>query len=289
MACLLQRNKAQEADALFRAFRGAQVSSENAALARINLAACLNVRAMQLKNEFAEYRCARACYEYSLELDPGDATICCNFALLLWSCLGDYPAAALRFEQALKLSPFSGSTHSIFAMFLTHAYRDPQRALEHFRISSSLSPLEGSIPGNFATWHILMGDLSNGWAMAKRSWKLCLPAPDRIMARPLLCATAILLLKGQDASIPLGQMKALFQQGVHHVAWIITALLDELDKQLPSDKAKLVRTVSAAIADKRQLSVLEADPIWQATPPTPLETSWREIGDFQSATANGSA
>ncbi len=274
IACLLRNKDSQAANALFREFSENLPQSESPTSARSILAVCLNRMAIGLKDEFAEYQAARVCYEFSIEMNPRAATTFCNLALLLWSCLGDFPEAGLRFEQALKLNPSSGHIHSTYAMFLTHTLRDCQRALDHFEKSMSLSSTEAHLPGNFATWCILTGDLSKGWQLAKRSMKLGLPSPDRVMARPLFCAASILILRQQDPSIPLGQMKTLFSRGIDHVAWIITALLKELDRLVPPDKAKLLRAITEAIAYKKQLHVLETDPMWQAIQPVPLEAQW---------------
>lgn len=277
IACLLRKRDIAAAHTLFSTFAERLPRSESATSARNGLALCLNRRAIELKDEFAEYQAASACYELSLEMDPKNATTCCNLALLLWSCLNDYPGAAARFEQALKLNPSSGHIHSTYAMFLTHTERAPQRALEHFEESMRLAPTENHISGNFATWCVLTGNLPKGWQLAKRSMQLCLPSPDRVMVRPLFCAAAILFLRQHDASIPLGQMRALFAHGINHVAWIITALLDELDRSLPAATTELLRAVCAGIGDKKHLQRLEDNSAWRAVQPVTFDTPWPEL------------
>ena len=140
----------------------------------------------------------------------------------------------------------------------------------------ALSPNDSGIPANYAALLLQQGDLAKAWSLSERSQRLCLPAPDRTMARPLFCAAAILLLQGHDASVPLGQMKALFAMGIDHVAWVLTALLDELGRKLPRDSFHLMRAISEAISDKQRLGNLEADPMWHAIKAVSFDTPWPE-------------
>ncbi len=280
IGCLLRMGKEEEATAVMRGLVSRLPISNSPTSGRHWLAATLNQRAIELKDSFAEYEAARRCYEFALELSPDDATTCSNLALLLWSCIGDFDSAGERFEQASKLAPLNGLIQSTYALFLTHTKLQFDSALEHFKRSIELSPNESYISGNFATWHIIKGNLNEAWKLAKEAMRLCRPKPDRTMVRPLFCAAAILMLEHKDPSVPLGQIKTLFEHGINHVAWIVTALLDELDRRLAPEDAQFFRAISAAIADSRKIDDLNAFSLWKAAPLAPFDIDWPKTIDY---------
>jgi hypothetical protein len=104
--------------------------------------------------------------------------------------------------------------------------------------------------------------------------RLGLSQPDRIMAHALFCATAVLLLTGQSAAIPIGQMKTLFARGIHHVPWALAATLGVLAQQLPGTSNDLMRAISDAISHKECLARLEVYPAWQEAQAVSLDTPW---------------
>jgi hypothetical protein len=149
-----------------------------------------------------------------------------------------------------------------------------EHAHEHFDKARELWPNDNAIPGNYATWAIIQGDLDAAWQLARRAFMLSCPAPDRIMVRPLFCATVVLLLEGRDPSIPLGQLRRLFDMGINHVAWVVTALLERTDKDLSPEWSALLRAISAAVADKSELGVLKSLSRWQSLEPVGFDVPW---------------
>jgi hypothetical protein len=121
---------------------------------------------------------------------------------------------------------------------------------------------------------IEQGDLAAAWAMLERSMRLCLSEPTRITARPLFGAVAVLLLRGGDASVPLGQLKKLFADGIEHVPWVVTAMLDALERKLPGDSMGLMRAVSEAIDHKERLGRLEENPVWREVKAVSFDARW---------------
>ena len=231
---------------------------------------------MELKNEFSEFAASRVCYELSLEIDPDNATTHNNFALLLWVCLHEPNAAADQFLRALAIDPKDGNVHGNYAHFLAQTMNDQEGATSHFELAMKLSPNNNGTPANYAALLVQQGELATAWSFCQRSHRLCLSDPDRIMARPLLCAAVILLLQRHNASVPLGQIKKLFARGVNHVGWILTALLEVLEGKLSKDSYQLMRAISDTISDKRYLDNLESNPIWRSVRPVALDTPWPE-------------
>ena len=276
VGCVLLRGSTEAAQTMIHEFVPQLPAADTFGCARMILARCLSETGIQLKNEFSAFSASKSCYELSLEIDPDNAPTHNHFALLLWLCLHDAPAAAGHFQTSLALVPASGNTHSNYAHLLAQALNDPEPARAHFEEAMALSPNDVHTPANYAALLLQQGDLAKAWSLSERSRRLCLPAPDRMMARPLFCAAAILLLQGHDASVPLGQMKALFAQGIDHVTWDITALLEVLVQKLPRDSFQLMRAISDAISDKQRLGNLESDPMWVTIKPVSFDNPWPE-------------
>lgn len=274
---LLLQGSLETAQALLREFAAKLPVADAFSSARKTLARSIGNVGIQLKNEFAAFNASKVCYELSLEINPCDANTHSLLALLLWVCLHDATAAADHFKKSLALDPTSGNTCGNYAHFLAQTMNDPTQAHARFEEAMSRSPNDSGIPANYAAFLLQQGDFGKAWSLSERSRRLCLPAPDRIMARPLFCAAALLLLQDRDASVPLGQMKALFSHGIDHVAWVTTALLDALERKLPRRSFQLMRAISDTISDKRNLENLEADPIWHSLKPVPFDTPWLGI------------
>jgi len=275
--CLLLQGSIEAAQTLVRELVAKLPVADAFSDARKTLARCLGSTGIELKNEFAAFDASKVCYELSLEIDPKDANAHSLLALLLWVCLHDTATAAEHFEKSLALEPASGNTRSNYAHFLAQTMNDPIQALTHFEKAMSHNPNDSGIPANYAALLLQQGDLAKAWSLSERSWRLCLPTPDRIMARPLFCATALLSLRGQDVSVPLGQLKTLFAHGIDHVPWVLTGTLDVLDRKLTRNLSDLLRALSDAISDKQRLARLEANPAWHEVKAVSFDTPWPEL------------
>jgi len=272
--CLLLQDAVQAAQDFFREFTGKLPADTSFSSARIVLARNLASIGIDLKNEFSKYDAAKVCYDLSIEIDPDNSSTYNNMALLSWVCLHDAMAAAEYFTKSLALNPKDGNTHGNYATLLAQTLNDPAQALVHFEKACSLSPNVTSIPANFAAFLLLQGDMTRAWNLSQRAMRLCLPDPDRFMVRPLFLSAVMLVLRGKDPTVPLGQLKTLFNRGIDHVTWVITALLDMLNRQLPPESRPLFNAIADANSDCKQLKALEADPVWKEIRPVPLDSSW---------------
>lgn len=279
--CLLLGGSVDQARDLVRKTVPKLSSSDAFTSSRKFLAASLTSVGMELKNEFATFEESKICYEISLEVDAENATTYNNMAALLWTCLGDPDRAVEHFRHSLTLKPNDGITESNYGHLLAQTLVTPEEAIAHFEKAITLAPNNATPPANYAAMLLLQGKLKEAWHMASRSMKLCLPHPDRIMIRPLFCATAILLLRQKKknvrievARVPLGQIKQLLTRGIDHVPWVITALLEELRRNLPPDLSDLMEAISAAVDSKENLKALEGNPTWKSVVPISFETAW---------------
>lgn len=276
VTCRLRKGEESEAETELRAFLSSLAPESGATSARHFLSMSFNNRALEMKNEYGEYQTARQCYAFGLEAEPTNGRIHANLSLLMWVGLGDINAAEEHFQQSLRLDAGSGGVFSNYGLFLTHAKRDFIKAATHFENAVALSPHEAGIHGNYTTLLVLQGELEKAWVHAKRDMSLCLIAPDRLMARSLFCAAAILLLRGQAPTVPLGQLKRLFNYGIDCAPWVITELLHFLEARLTPDWARLLGKASEAITRKSGLAELKALPLWEAIAPVEFDVPWPE-------------
>jgi tetratricopeptide (TPR) repeat protein len=275
--CMFSENHFDEAAAFVQEFIAQLPNTDASDNSRQIIAARLGNCAIELKNELSAYKAAQMCNELSLELNPMDAQIHSNLALLLWSCLHDVDAADQHFRKAVQLNPDNWNLLSNYGLFLTHALRDYNAAKQHFEKALLLNPSDSAVTGNYTTLLIVEGNLDKAWIMAKRTMHLCLPTPDRIMARSLFCAIAILMLKDMEIAIPLGQMKTLFKRGIDHVAWVIDAMLEKLDQELNAEQDQLMHTLLEAMNDQAGLIRLDQNKNWAAIAAEGLELSWPDL------------
>ena len=195
--------------------------------------------------------------------------------------MNDADAAGEYFKKSLALDANSCTTQSNYAHLLAQSLNNPDLARVHFDKALAISPNDTAALAKYAAFLLQQGEVARAWELAERSMRLSIAQPNRIMAQPLFCAAAILLLQNKDASIPLGQLKRLFAYGINHVNWVITALLEVLDDQLSPDSGKLMRDISIAINDKSQLKLLEANPLWNAVKPIAFNTEWPVLNSIR--------
>jgi len=186
-------------------------------------------------------------------------------------------AAEEHFTTAIGIGPEKAGLLSNYGLFLTHATPDYGRARKYFKKAIDLAPHDEAFLGNYATLAIIEGDLGKAWDLSYRAMKLGLANRDRLLTRPLFCAAVIFLLQEKDPSIPLGQLRQLFADGIDHAPWVITNLLKLCDERLDPESAELLRRISSAIDDGEMLLQLEAMPSWQAIEPVSLDTQWPDI------------
>lgn len=272
--CLLLRGSADAARKLIRD-HAASLPADNAfQSARHMLARGLSGSGMQLKNEFSAFEASKICYELSLEIDPNSAVTHNNMALLQWVCLDNPGEARDHFRESIRLLPSDGTTQGNYGHLLAQTMNLPTEATQHFKEARRLSPNEGGILGNYAALLIQQGELAAAWTVLERSVRLCLPQPDRTMARAFFGAAAVLLLRGGDPSLPLGQLKTLFAHGIDYVPWVITAMLDALERKMPRNSYDLLKAAADAISHKESLVRLEENPAWRDLKAIPLDAQW---------------
>jgi tetratricopeptide (TPR) repeat protein len=275
--CMLKENRFEQASALVFEFAKKNPDSTSPTSPNRLLSLRMNDCAIKLKNELSSYNASQKCYQLALELDHENAQTHSNLALLLWSCLKDIEKADMHFQKALLLDTKNGNLHSNYGLFLTHELRNFSSAQQHFEQALLLNPNDYAVPGNYASLLIVKGNLDEAWKLSKRAMQLCLPRPDRIMARPLFCAATILMLKEMDASIPLGQLRTLFDNGIDHVAWLINALVEKMKNELPPEKSHLMQNVIEAINNKLALSKLNNESEWLNIDSVQLDLPWDKI------------
>jgi tetratricopeptide (TPR) repeat protein len=274
--CLLLQGDREQAHALVQQVATQLPADTSFTSARKAFARYLSTLGMRLKNELSEFKASREAYRFALEIDPNNPTTHNNMAMLLWVCLGELASAKEHFERGLQLDPPDGTTESNYAHLLGQCLGDPDNACKHFEHALALSPHEGAIAGNYAMLLVQQGELDHAREQAVRSMRLCLSHPNRIMLRPLFCAAAIMLLRGGDAAVPLGQIKTLLAKGIDFVPWVVSGTLESLSRRLPPEQGQLMQRIVDAISDHKNMAALETDAQWQRVVPVQLTHAWPE-------------
>jgi tetratricopeptide (TPR) repeat protein len=282
--CLLLQGSIEDAEKLFEESLSQLPSDTTFYSARKSLARDLIAAGSELHKPFGAYNESRICYSLSLKIDPENPTVHNSLGFLLWVSLNEPKQAAHHFKEAIKFNPKRGVAHNNLAHLLAQVLDNPKEAGKHFKEAIHLDPNDQSVWGNYAALLLQLdtqkGDYTDSLKMARRAMRLCLPNPDRLMTRPLFCATAIMLLEEKDVSVPLGQLKMLFSRGIEHLSWIITTLLTTLDSTLPAKHVPLMHALSCAINDRERLPELDAYPLWNEIEPVPFDTAWPDIKEM---------
>jgi tetratricopeptide (TPR) repeat protein len=272
--CLLLQDKSTEAQMLIRDLTSRLTTGVAYTSARPTLSHLLNGVGVELKNEFGDFHGAKVCYELAIEMDPCDGETHSNLAMLLWTCLDNPESACINFRESVRLAPHQGTFHSNYGQFLAQTIGELELAQAQFDEALRLAPNDSAAVGNYASLALLRGDIESCWRLVDHSYRICLADPDRIMARPLLCLTAILMLNSEDTTVPLGQLRTLFTQGIDHAPWIITALLTKLSRLLQPQQIDLLRAISNAIDSTAGWVQLQHNPQWLAILPVSLTATW---------------
>jgi hypothetical protein len=103
-----------------------------------------------------------------------------------------------------------------------------------------------------------------------KAWANLSEAPPYVAPRLLFIEVALALLDGSDPGRFLGMLKGTLEQDNAHVFWEISVMLERLSERVTPDASALLRALSAAIDDSKNLEKLDSVPQWRQSPPEPL-------------------
>ena len=110
----------------------------------------------------------------------------------------------------------------------------------------------------------------------REAWRLIAGKADRYTCRTLFLRAALAAVGKTDASLFLGQLKAIFEQGIQPQPTRNVSVRENLQQRLSPIAFALFDALYAAINEPDGLSKLNARPDWQAITTVPLDTPWPE-------------
>ena len=82
------------------------------------------------------------------------------------------------------------------------------------------------------------------------------------------------LALGEDAAIPLGQVKTILDSDCKLAQWQIPAVLDSLCPQWPTDDVELCQVLVTVLDNPENMEQLATLPQWQQIKPVSEKTNW---------------
>jgi len=187
---------------------------------------------------------------------------------------GDWDGAESAYQQGLQAGPQDIILLGNYAFFRQNVRLDLPGAQDLYLRALKVDPSDAINHTNFAGLCLVMGNNAEAEAHLREAWRLVAGKADRYVCRILFLRAALAVLRNEDATLFLGQLKTLFEQGIQPMPSRNTAVRDYLQKFLSADRYALFAAIYAAINEPEGLAMLNASTAWQKVPVAALETSW---------------
>jgi Tfp pilus assembly protein PilF len=213
-------------------------------------------------------------YRKALVADPNRAVCLSNYALFLNTERKDNDRAEEYYRKAIAADPNNARILGYYANFLETQRKDYDRAREFFSKAISTDPNDANPLINFVQFLIGRGRIDQAMPLVRQAWDLL--SNDRPLEVTELAFSRWLLAAMAEANeMPaLGRLKTILHAGFDRSQWTFDAMLEACVPKLTPEKVQFARKLAAAILDEAKLPELEADPLWQAVQPIPLDAPW---------------
>ena len=235
----------------------------------------LNVYGVQFKNSLNDYQRAEECYLLNMQLHPNSSTLCSNYALLLTSVKKEDDAAEELYLKSIKLDPLNDTAIGNYAFFLQNVRKKFTESEICYQESLQLNKTDRCNLANYASLKLIQGDIDEAKRLASESLKLCIPEPNRFMARVLFLFIIIRMFECKSYDDLLGNMKFLFSYGMEHVTWDNRELMVFVKKILRDDECNLLQKIFNTINDYSCMMELNNLKEWKDTSPIPFVTAYQ--------------
>jgi tetratricopeptide (TPR) repeat protein len=239
----------------------------------------LNVYGVQFKNSLNDYEKAEECYRLNMKLNPESSILYSNYALLLTSIKKEDDKAEQYYLKSLKLDPKNEVAYSNYAFFLQNARRRFDDAELCYQEALQLDSGDQCNLANYASLKLIQGDIDEAKKLASESLKLCIPEPNRYMARVLFLLIVIRMFDCKDYDDLLGNMKFLFAYGMEHVTWDNRELMVFVKNILCSEECELLEKIFNTINDYSCMMELHNLKEWNGIEPLPFVASYQSAMD----------
>lgn len=207
---------------------------------------------------------------------PQSAELTGNFASFMHSERKEYDEAERLYRKALKLDPKGAVNTGNFANFMFGVRKDYDEAERLYRKALELDPNYAIHPGNFAQFLAGTGRLDEARDVAVRAWPLVAKQPSANHAEVAFTRWLLDRASDREGVDALGRLKTVLQTGFNRVPWSFDDLLATLLPRCPVDERALAEKLAAAILDESKVEALEAEPLWKAAEPIPLDVPWSD-------------
>ncbi len=237
----------------------------------------LNNYGIQFKNEYNDYNRAEECYIKTLAINPNDSNTCSNYALLLTSVKKEDDLAEKYYLIALAYNPKNDVAFGNYAFFLQNARRKLNKAEICYQESLKLNSNDRCTYANYASLKLIQGDFEEAKKLASISLKMCIPSPNRLMARSLFCLIIIRMFECKYYNDLVGNMKFLFNYGIEHVPWDNRALIVFIKKLLNQNEFTFLNTIFNTINDYTWMEKLVEQSEWNRIDPLPFVSAYKSL------------
>ncbi len=237
----------------------------------------LNCYAIQFKNEYNDYNRAEECYLKTLEINPNSSNTYSNYALLLSSVKKEDDLAEKYYLKALEFDPKNDVAFGNYAFFLQNVRRKLSEAEICYQEALRLNPNDRCTYSNYASLKLIQGDFKEAKRLASISLKMCIPSPNRFMARALFCLIIIRMFECKYFDDLVGNMKFLFDYGIEHVPWDNRELIVFIRKLLNQQEFNFLSTIFNTINDYTCMEKLVAQSEWDEIGPLPFVNAYKSL------------
>jgi hypothetical protein len=235
----------------------------------------LNTYGVTFKNSLNDYQRAEECYILNLELDNTNSTTYSNYALLLTSIKNEHDRAEVFYLKSIELDCYNETALGNYAFFLQNIRKKFTKAEILYQESLRLSSFDRCCIANYASLKLIQGDIDEAKKLASKSLKLCIPSPNRFMARVLTLLIIIRIFECKNYDDLLGHLKFLFAYGMDHVTWDNRELMVFAKRILCDEEFDLVQKIFNTINDYNCITELQQLKEWKEIEPLPFVSGYR--------------
>ncbi|MCA9134896.1 MAG: tetratricopeptide repeat protein, partial [Planctomycetales bacterium] len=184
--------------------------------------------------------------------------------------MDEFDEAEAEYRKALARAPGDTIVLGNAAVFLQNVRQDFPSARDLFLRALQADPADAINVTNYAGLCLVMGATQEAEQHLRQAWRIVAGKPDGYVFRILFLRAALAETRAEDAALYLGQLKTLFDQGIHPVAYRATSVWGHLQQNLAGEQFALLNSIYTAINETARLVTLSTLPAWQAIPPRPL-------------------
>lgn len=211
----------------------------------------------------------------AIDLNPLLASAPRNLANLLWM-KNELVEAEKHYRLAAQLNPNDAGIIGNLALFLDRGKKDSEAEKLYLR-SLELDARDVTNTSNFAQFLATQDRLAEADKLAREAWLLSGSQPSQITLEIVFIRWLLDRAHGRSGEPALGRLKTILKTEFLQLFILpFDDLLKTLRPRLPEAERDLANKLAKAVVDKDNADELEADPIWKAVAPIPVDFPWTD-------------